>query len=217
MFNGVKRAVFFGAHTDDEMIAAGTLHRLDRSGCSIQIVSFGPAGTKEDPDGGNTSLEIVYPEWMRAGRRIVNSFPHELIDDEWVLPSKSMHTRGQEIADVAFKVVNEVRPDLCFILSPDDENPAHAEVGRQCERVMRGRVPLVVRCQFPWNYSIGRANLFVTLSPEDVQCKRDVINCYQSQLWRYRYEDMLLSYARADGLSVKAEYAEKFELLRGVV
>lgn len=212
MFDGIKTAVFFGAHTDDEMIAAGTLHRLARSGIEVHVVAFGSAGTKEDSDGGVTSQYTTLPEFASSGAKIggITSFMS-------LSPSIKLHEMGQTIADIAFNRVTALKPDLCFILSPDDENPAHAEVGRQCERVMRGRVRYVVRCQFPWNYSIGRANLFVKLDPEDVQCKRGVINCYQSQLWRYNYEDMLLSYARADGLSIKVEYAEKFELLRGVV
>lgn len=214
MFPGIKSAVFFGAHTDDEMIAAGTLHRLNREGIIVHMVTFSPAGTKDYPNGDYMFQDgPPYDEWRKSCDRM-GVFSKKCVG---LTPSKSLHTRGQEIADDAFQVVKVVQPDLCFILSPDDENPAHAEVGRQCERVMRGRVPFVVRCQFPWNYSIGRANLFVSLSPEDVQCKQDVINCYQSQLFRYRYENMLLAQCRADGLSVKVEYAEKFELLRGVV
>lgn len=215
MFDKIRSAVFFGAHTDDEMIAAGTLHRLAKSGVDVTVCAFGPAGTKEDSDGDIKTLLKVVPEFKASNKRMGSKISPWPVS--WITPSKTLHERGQAIADGAFRVLQKLKPDLCFILSPDDENPAHAEVGRQCERVMRGRVPYVVRCQFPWNYSIGRANLFVSLSPEDVQCKRDVINCYQSQLWRYNYEEMLLSYARADGLSIKVPYAEKFELLRGVV
>ena len=218
MLNGIKRAIFFGAHTDDEMVCAGTLRRLYHQGCNIDIVSFGPAGTKDDPDGGERALEVVVPEWMTACRLISGTTEGwNCWDESWLIPSKSLHTRGQEIADLAFHIVEEIRPDLCLILSPEDENPAHAEVGRQCERVMRGRVPYVARCLYPWNFGSGRPNLYVTLSPEDVAVKSAVCRAYKSQEWRYNYHDLFMAQARADGLSVKAEYAERFELLRAVV
>lgn len=214
MLDGVKRAVFFGAHTDDEMVCAGTLHRLVRQGCEVHVVTFGPAGTKDDPDGGPVALSVVKPEWLTANNLIREGYEDN--EDEWLMPSKSLHTRGQEIADIAFQEITQRRYDLAIVLSPEDENPAHAEVGRQCERVMRGRVPIVLRCQFPWNLSYGRRNVYVRLSPEDMDVKRKVIEAYKSQAFRYDYS-MFLDYARADGKSVKAEACETFELVRGVV
>jgi LmbE family N-acetylglucosaminyl deacetylase len=217
VLDGVKRAVFFGAHTDDEMVCAGTLRRLVRQGVYVQILSFGPAGTRTDPDGGREALAEVFPEWRAAGQLIYGKeSPNLLLDDEWLIPSKRLHEKGQSVADEAFKVIQEVRPDLALILSPHDENPAHAEVGRQCERVMRGRVPLVLRCNFPWNYSYGRGNVYVKLTPEDMDVKRRVIEAYKSQAFRYDYS-MFLDLARADGKSVKCAAAERFELVRGVV
>jgi LmbE family N-acetylglucosaminyl deacetylase len=216
MLDGVRRAVFFGAHTDDEMVCAGTLRRLVRQGCAVTLYPFAPAATKDDPEGGERSLSVVYPEICESSRLIFGR-ETEVPTGDWMLPSKSLHARGQEIADRAFQIVEEVKPDLCLILSPEDENPAHAEVGRQCERVMRGRVPLVARCLYPWNYGLGRPNLYVTLTPEDLAVKSAVCRAYKSQEFRYNYHDLFMAAARADGLSVKAEAAERFELLRAVV
>lgn len=213
MLDGVKRAVFFGAHADDEMVCAGTLRRLVRQGAEVHVVTFGPAGTKNDPDGGLIAFEVCRWEWSESIRSIDAQGPFVLPN---FLPSKSLHERGQRVADFAFLYVNEVRPDLALILSPDDENPAHAEVGRQCERVMRGRVPLVLRCNFPWNYCYGRGNVYVKLTEEDMDVKRQVIEAYKSQAFRYDYT-MFLDLARADGKSVKCAAAERFELVRGVV
>ena len=212
MLDGVKRAVFFAAHTDDEMVCAGTLRRLVRQGCEVHVVTFGPAGTKDDPDGHLDASTVVSFEW-KAACKFIGVYSHRYYK---LVPSKALHTRGQEIADIAFAAVEIIKPDLAIILSPDDENPAHAEVGRQCERVMRGRVPLVVRCQFPWNYSVGRANLYVRLSEEDLDVKRRVIEAYKSQAFRYDYS-MFLDYARGHGKSVKAEACEVFEIVRAVV
>lgn len=215
MLTGIKRAVFFGAHTDDEMICAGTLHRLVRGGCEVTVVSFSPAAVEADRTGGLVSAERVEPEW-RSALSIIGA-RGRFCPMSWWAPSARLHEHGQDIAQYAYDYCEVERPDLAFILSPEDENPAHAEVGRQCERVMRGRVPHVVRCQFPWNYGLGRPNLYVGLDIQDMDAKRRVINAYQSQKFRYDYEAMLLAYACADGLSVKLPAAEKFELLRSVV
>jgi hypothetical protein len=135
----------------------------------------------------------------------------------WIPSCDQLQEKEQSIADITYEQCEKHKPDVCFILSPDDENPAHAVVGRQCERVMRGRVPIVIRCQFPWNYTIGRPNLFVSLSQENLTVKRGVINAYQSQKFRYDYETMLMNQCVVDGLSVKVPAAEKFELIRGVI
>jgi hypothetical protein len=132
-------------------------------------------------------------------------------------PSVDLTPFAQDICQVAFDFCEKEKPNVAFILSPEDENTAHAIVGRECERVLRGRVPIAIRCQFAWNYSIGRHNLFMSLSEEDLRAKQAVIDAYESQKFRYEYGEMLMNYTRADGLSVKVNAAEKFEILRAVV
>ena len=215
MLNGIKKAVFFAAHTDDEMICAGTLHRLVRSGCELHVVAFSPAATADDRRGIGTCRWNVEQEWnasldligVRKSARTFLNF----------LPSSELHERRQEVCQTVYDWVERHKPDAAFILSPEDENTAHSVVGAECERVMRGRVPLTIRCQFPWNYGIGRPNLYVRLSDEDFACKRLVIQAYASQAFRYDYETMLCNYAIADGLSVKMGPCEKFEVIRAII
>lgn len=221
MIEGVKKAIMFCAHCDDEMVCAGTLHRLARLGCEVHVVACGPAATKEDRQGSHPSARVVLPEWQASldAIGVGPSVDRQLEGCRHYLscvPSSKLDDYKQFIADFAFALVEKVKPDAVFTLSPDDENPAHAVVGLQTERVLRGRCPLVLRCNFAWNYTLGRDNLFVRLSDEDLEVKRRVINCYQSQLWRYGYEEMLVSQAKADGLSVKVPWAEKFQIIRSV-
>jgi len=214
IFNA-KKAVFFGAHTDDEMVAAGTLHRLTRDGCEVAVVSFSPAATADDRRGTERSANILYDEWLSS---------IELIGATGIFcplsiwkPSATLAKYGDELANYVYDYCEREMPDVMFCLSPEDENPAHAVVGVACERVARGRVPTLVRCQFPWNYHLGRSNLYVALTEPELKVKQAVIDAYKSQHFRYRYGEMLMNYARADGLSVKVEAAEKFELVRGVI
>lgn len=215
MLEGIKRAVFFGAHTDDEMICAGALHRLVQQGCRVWVITFGPAATRDDRLGSHLSLATVRPEWEEAMDAIgVNTTDRGIMA---LTPSSELTTFSQKIGQTIYDICEDVKPDAVFTLSPEDENPAHAVVGIQTERVTRGRVPITIRCQFPWNYGIGRPNLYVKLSDTNCEAKQKVIRAYKSQHWRYNYEEMLFSFCRADGLSIKVPAAEKFELIRGVV
>jgi LmbE family N-acetylglucosaminyl deacetylase len=216
MFKAGSKVVFFGAHTDDEMICAGTLHRLTREGCRVVVRTFATAATINDRKGGVDSQLTTRHEWYTAlsiiGASQVHSFLYETLT-----PSADFQPHRQYIADQVFNFCEDEKPDVAFILSPEDENTAHRIVGEECERVMRGRVGTVIRCLFPWNYGIGRPNLFVKLEPEDWNAKVEVINAYGSQKFRYNYLEMLSDYTRADGQSVKAgRPCEKFEVIRHV-
>lgn len=211
------RVVFYGAHTDDEMICAGTLHRLIQEGHDVRVVTFAPAAIESDRQGDEPSAMIVKSEWTCSLDAI--GVPDGLHHREFVrlLPSVDFQPFRQRICQFVYDDCELHKPDIVFTLSPEDENTAHAIVGTETERVMRGRVPTVIRCQFPWNYGIGRPNLYVKLDRLDLDAKREVIRAYKSQHFRYEYERMLLAYCHADGLSVKAEYAEKFEIIRSVL
>lgn len=210
-----KKAVFFGAHTDDEMVCAGTLHRLVREGCEVHVVTFAPAATIEDRQGGALASSAVVYEWNVAMDAIGIRDGHRLYLG--MVPSVDLAPFSKPIRQVVFDFCEREKPDAAFILSSDDENPAHAVVGRECEAVLRGRVPWAVRCHYPWNYTIGRNNLYISLTGPDMEAKVKVIEAYKSQHFRYRYGDIFMNQVRVDGGSVKVEAAEKFELIRGVV
>lgn len=214
MWATIKKVVFFGAHTDDEMICAGTLHRMAKNGVEVHVETFTCAATINDRKGyEDDTYKVLHPEWLKSMRLI--GVKHNLLYD-W-RPSAELGGIGQRIADHTFGYIEMHKPDLAIILSPHDENTAHAVVGVECERVMRGRVPHVWRCLFPWNYSGDTPNLYVTLDEEDLAVKAQVIDAYESQKFRYNYRDMLLNYAIADGLSVKKSAAEKFQIVRSVL
>lgn len=210
-----KKAVFFGAHTDDEMICAGTLHRLVREGCEVHVVTFSPAAIESDRRGGPESSLVVVPEWQHALDLIGVRNEHRHFKN--YLPSARLEERGQDICQTIYDFCEQEKPDCAFILSPEDENTAHAVVGREAERVMRGRVPTTVRCLFPWNFGLGRPNLYVSLNDDEILIKRQVIRAYKSQQFRYCYDPMLIDYATADGASVKRRACERFEIVRAVM
>lgn len=210
-----RKAVAFFAHSDDEMVCAGTLHRLARQGCEVHVVTFAPAAIESDRLGGAASVAVVRHEWETALDAI--GVREKCRYFAGMTPSVDLAPWAKIIRQIVFDYCEMEKPDAAFTLSPDDENPAHAIVGREAEAVLRGRVAWAVRCPMPWNYETGRPNLFVRLEDQDLLAKRAVIDAYQSQHFRYNYGVMLMNYAVADGMSVKVPAAERFELIRGVV
>ena len=215
MLEAVNKALFIGAHTDDEFVCAGTLHRLARLGCDVHGLTIAPAAIASDRRGTIRSIDIVYPEWVQSLDRIGVKTEHRYFMG--LTPSADLEPHRQSICQYIYDLCEKEKPEVVFSLSPDDENTTHALAGIETERVLRGRVPVAIRCQFPWNYSSGRSNLFIRLARADIDCKREVIRAYKSQAFRYRYEEMLLAQCQVDGLSVKVPHAEKFELIRGVI
>ena len=212
MLEGIKSAVAFFAHSDDEFIAAGTLHRLVKAGAHVSVIAMCPAATEHDRQGTEVSWKIVQPEFQRS-MELIGVKRYECLK---LMPSCDLQPHRQRICQYIFDYCELYKPDAAFILSPEDENTAHSIVGIEAERVMRGRVPITIRCQYPWNFGAGKPNLFVSLSDEELAVKQGVIDAYQSQKFRYNYSELLLHQVRADGLSVKVAAAEKFELVRGV-
>lgn len=208
LFQNVKKALFIGAHTDDEMICAGTLRKLVKSGVEVKVVAFSCAPIPGESD--KKTQEILRAEFSRS------------MDSIGVLPengrilnynARTLPTHHDEIRQFLFDFTVNEKPDLAFILSSEDDHQDHAILGKEAERVMKNRVPMVVRCHYPWNFiNPGRSNLFVKLTPDEFQTKLAVIKAYRSQHFRYDYENLFTALTRASGLATKNELAEAFEI-----
>ncbi|MFH1990709.1 MAG: PIG-L family deacetylase [Patescibacteria group bacterium] len=208
IFDNVKKAVFIGAHTDDEMVCAGTLRKLVKSGVEVKVIAFScapiPGKSQEDTE------RILGREFAKAMKTIGVSLVN------WVLldfDPRSFSSGEDEIRQILYDYVVKEKPDIAFVLSPEDDHQSHAIVGKSAERVMKNRVPLVLRCHYPWNFiNPGRRNLFVKLTPDEFETKLTVIRAYKSQHFRYDYENLYTAFTRVDGLATKNELAEAFEI-----
>lgn len=208
LFQNVKKAVFIGAHTDDEMICAGTLRKLVKNGVEVKVIAFScaPIPGKSFKD----TRIILGLEFLRSMESIGISSEngHILRYNARTLP-----THHDEIRQFLFDFTVDEKPDLAFILSSEDDHQDHAILGKSAERVMKNRVPMVVRCHYPWNFvNPGRSNLFVKLTPDEFETKLAVIRAYKSQHFRYDYENLFTALTRASGLATKNELAEAFEI-----
>ena len=208
IFDNVKKAVFIGAHTDDEMVAAGTLRKLVKNGIKVDVLTFScapiPGKSQEDTE------RILGREFAKAMKAIGTSFESYSPMD---FDPRSFSKDENEIRQILYDYVVKEKPDIAFILSPEDDHQSHAIVGKSAERVMKNRIPLVLRCHYPWNFiNPGRRNFFVKLTQDEFEVKLAVIRAYKSQHFRYDYENLYTALARVDGLATKNELAEAFEI-----
>jgi len=208
IFDNVKKAVFIGAHTDDEMVCAGTLRKLVKNGVEVKVIVFSCA-----PIPGETvdrNKDVLCREFSCAMEAIGISPCNWLVSD---FNPRTLPTREDDVRQWLYDFTIREKPDIVFVLSPDDEHQDHAIVGRSAERVMKNRVPAVIRCHYPWNFiNPGRCNFFVKLTPDEFKTKLNVIKAYKSQAFRYDYENLFKALSRMSGLATKNEIAEAFEI-----
>lgn len=208
IFDNVKKAVFIGAHTDDEMVCAGTLRKLVKIGVEVKVVIFScaPIPGKEKLDAENLLL-LEFDEAMRA----IGISSRNYIIKEY--DPRTLPNQEDEIRQFLYDYTVREKPDLAFVLSPEDDHQSHAMVGKSAERVMKNRVPFVLRCHYPWNFiNPGRRNFFVKLTPDEFETKITVIRAYKSQHFRYDYENLFTALVKVDGSATKTELAEAFEI-----
>ena len=207
-FPNCKKAVFVGAHTDDEMIVAGTLRKLVKLGIEVNllVVSYAPIPGLNKAE----TIAVVRPEFLNAMEHIGIAGKNVHVIG---LDPRTMPDHQNEIRQTVYDFVEREKPDLAFILSNQDDHQDHAILGKICEAVMKNRVPAVIRCHYPWDFiNPGRRNLFVRLSVDEFEAKLSVIRAYKSQHFRYDYENLFTAIVQANGLATKNKLAEAFEI-----
>lgn len=208
IFDNVKKAVFIGAHTDDEMVAAGTLKKLVKSGVEVKVVEFSCAPI---PGKAQTEAENVLGLEFEEAMGIIGVLPINYILKGY--DPRTLPNQEDEIRQFIYDYTVKEKPDIAFVLSSEDDHQSHAMVGKSAERVMKNRVPFVLRCHYPWNFiNPGRRNFFVKLTLDEFEAKLSVIRAYKSQHFRYDYENLYTALARVDGLVTKNKLAEAFEI-----
>lgn len=208
ILDNVKKAVFIGAHTDDEMVCAGTLRKLVKNGTKVKVIAFSCAPIPGES--AEKTQEILCKEFSRS----MNSIG--VLPGNWQIlcyDARTLSTYHDQIRQFLFDFTVSEKPDIAFILSSEDDHQDHSILGKSAERVMKNRVPMVIRCHYPWNFiNPGRSNFFVKLTPDEFETKLDVIRAYKSQHFRYDYENLFTSLTRVNGLATKNELAEAFEI-----
>lgn len=201
------RALFLGAHTDDEFGCSGTLARIIEEGTDVFYVALSaceesvPAGFPPD---------VLRGENLAASRRLgIKPENHQLLS----FRVRHFPQVRQEILELLVRLRHEIRPDLLFVPATSDIHQDHQVV---CQEGLRAFKHItVLGYELPMNTITFRHACFVRLAERHIRRKVESLGCYESQRFRaYTSPEFIRGLARVRGIQAGCEFAEAFEVIR---
>ena len=204
-----KKALFLGPHTDDvELGCGGTLSKFLDEGSIVHVVAFSPC--KESlGDLPQDTLANEFNEAMQSLDR--DNLTYELCD----YPVRNFEYLRQDICDFMIELRKKYEPEIIFVPSSTDIHQDHEVIHNEGVRVFKNMT--ILGYELPWNHISSKQNLFVSLSPEDLANKINLLSKYVSQeeLGRIYFKNNFMSkLAQVRGAQVGMDAAETFEVIR---
>jgi N-acetylglucosamine malate deacetylase 1 len=202
-----KRALFLGAHTDDEFGCAGTLLRLIEGGSEVFFHAFSTC-EESVPDGFErdvlarevleaTAALGIKRDNVRVGKYRVRHFP----------------AARQEILEELVRMGREIKPDVVFVPALSDIHQDHHVVAMEGLRAFK--YTSILGYELPMNSVTFAHAGFVSLEERHVAGKLLALGCYKSQNFRpYVSADFVQGLARVRGVQAGVSLAEAFEVIR---
>jgi len=201
------KALFLGAHTDDEFGCSGTLARLVDGGTEVHYVAFSPC---EESVPAGFPRDVLHHESKAAAARL------GIADEHWRLYDfrvRHFPTRRQDILEELVRLRREIDPDLVLLPASSDIHQDHQVVAEEGLRAFK--FSTVLGYELPMNTITFQHACFVALSEEHLQRKIESLACYESQRFRtYTDESFIRGLARVRGVQAGVDYAEAFEVIR---
>jgi LmbE family N-acetylglucosaminyl deacetylase len=209
-----KRALFVGAHPDDiEFRAGGLVYLMRRRGVEV-IFAIATRGGKRLRWPLNRLLERIRTRHQHRAARILGGADVIFYD----YPDGSLPDHIEPFTQDLRTLIEERKPDvvLCwdpeFVSHPHPDHKAAADATDAAASFDKPSVPKARVCF----YGAPRPNLWVGLDEEAVRTKVRSIKAHRTETpWPYfdlRGNKRLLSWMRAEGAKIGAEYAETFRM-----
>ena len=201
-----KKVLACSPHTDDiELGCGGTLAYLKEQGSDIFVVNFARSKNHDDDYG-----EQVGQEFMESMN--ILGADYEMLD----FPTRRLPEKRQDILDYLIKLDQSHQFDMVFCHSTYDQHQDHQTVQQEVFRAFKNQT--ILGYELPWNCMQFSTDFFVSLKQHHINKKIEMLDCYKSQQHRpFMCKQYVGDIARTRGLQIKAQYAECFELIRGVV
>ena len=107
-------------------------------------------------------------------------------------------------------------PTLVFMPSFNDLHQDHHIIAQEGIRAFKKTT--ILAYEMPWNNITFSTQLFIKLQKKHIDIKISALKQYQSQSEKaYANEDFVRSLARTRGVSIDADFAESFEVVRWVI
>jgi N-acetylglucosamine malate deacetylase 1 len=185
-------------HADDtELLCGGYVAKLSEEGHQVTSVVF-----CETPER-NKELDRA-SQILGIKRTLLLGYP-----------LRHLNKRRQAILERLLYIRDKYKPDLVLQPCLHDIHQDHETVAKEGLRAFKN-VNLVCY-EALWNNLNFEAQLFVTLSREQLDKKKKAVSCYQSQKdKRYCTPEYVESLARVRGVQIGCEFAEAYSVIHEV-
>jgi N-acetylglucosamine malate deacetylase 1 len=205
------RVLLLSAHTDDcEFGMGATVSRLTKSGAEVHLLVFCNAW-QSLPEG--YAQDTLIKEQYQAAE--VLGIPKENVQFEDI-PVRHFPAHRQEILDRLIVAKRQIRPDIVFCPSLQDNHQDHNTLARESQRAFKDVT--LIGFIFPWNVQTEIRHLFIEVTDQDVESKLSAIACYKSQASKnYGDPEVQTMNTKFGGLVISKKNAEIFEIIRMVI
>ncbi|MEY3965088.1 MAG: hypothetical protein RL263_257 [Bacteroidota bacterium] len=203
-----NKILLLSPHTDDGELGCGaSVAKLIRQGKEVIYVAFSACEQSVLPE---FPKDILIQE-VKAATKELGILPENLILHRFEVRTFNYHR--QEILDLLIQLREEYKPDTVLIPSLNDIHQDHKTIAEEALRAFKFHN--VISYELPWNNLNFNTCAFEIVEEQDVLCKINALNQYQSQSHRpYANEEFLRSQLRMRGVQVARRYAEVFEVVR---
>lgn len=207
----INKVLVLAPHPDDmEFGCGGFVSRLIEEGKEIRLVVFSDCA-KSLPHG-LTAANLIEEQITSA--RILGLSKENI--DFLDFSVRDFPKYRQEILEKLVEYKSNYNPDLVLCPSNDDWHQDHKTVCNESIRAFKSCT--ILGYELPWNAIDSKINYHVRLSEHNLTKKSKAISCFRSQNFRpYFSPDLFFSLARLRGTQIRTEYAEGFELIKGVI
>ena len=207
----------------DEKILVLAPHTDDGEfGCGGSIAKFIEGGSK-----------VYYAAFSLCEQSIPGGYPRDILEKElkeatrvWGIPGSNLlifrypvrrfAEHRQDILENLVELQRTIGPNLVFMPSINDLHQDHHIIAQEGLRAFKKKT--ILAYEMPWNNVNFSTQLFIKLEGRHVDIKVAALNEYQSQKRKsYASEAFIRSLALTRGVSIDAEYAEAFEVVRWVI
>ena len=210
MFNN-KKVLVLAPHTDDgEFGCGGSIAKFIEQGAHVSYAAFSLC-EESVPEGWQP--DVLEKELKRAANVLGIKRSCLLI---YRYPVRRFAAHRQDILEDLVALQRSLSPTVVFMPSYNDLHQDHHTIVQEGMRAFKKTT--ILTYEMPWNNINFSTQLFIKLEKRHVDKKIAALKEYESQSEKeYASESFMKSLSHVRGVSIGAEYAEAFEVVRCVI
>jgi N-acetylglucosamine malate deacetylase 1 len=206
-----EKILILAPHTDDgEFGCGGSIAKFIEKGAEVYYAAFSLCEESLPPGWPKDTLE---KELTKATAVWGIEKSNLLI---YRYPVRRFAEHRQDILEDLVELQRNLNPTLVFMPSFNDLHQDHHIIAQEGRRAFKKKT--ILAYEMPWNNITFSTQLFIKLERRHVDTKVAALKEYSSQGEKsYANETFIRSLAYTRGVSIDAEYAEAFEVVRWVI